>query len=183
MHDQTDGVVDVRGLIDPEVAVALEALPIDIGGLLDGLSVDNIADVREAFAQMPVPELSDNVERTDHVVDERTGLSVRVHRPIALHGDLPCVYWMHGGGLVLGSHVGDDLRFDVWCSTARRASAYRSTTGLHPRRRIRARSTTVTPDWRGSTPTPRARRRPDSHRDRRCQRRWRAGRRAGPAGT
>ncbi len=115
MHDQTDRVVDVRNLIDPEVAVALEALPIDIGGLLDGLSADNIADVRAAFAQMPVPELSDNVERTDHVVDERTGLSVRVHRPIAVDGELPCVYWMHGGGLVLGSHVGDDLRFDVWC--------------------------------------------------------------------
>jgi acetyl esterase/lipase len=29
-------------------------------------------------------------------------------------GDLPCVYWMHGGGLVLGSAAGDDARFDRW---------------------------------------------------------------------
>ena len=116
MHDQTDGVVEVRNLIDPEVAVALEALPIDIGGLLDGLSAANIADVRAAFAQMPVPELS-RQRRTNRPRRRRArrGLSVRVHRPIAVEGELPCVYWMHGGGLVLGSHVGDDLRFDVWC--------------------------------------------------------------------
>src|SRR5690606_2208310 len=61
------------------------------------------------------PELSDAVTRSDHVIDESTGVTIRVHRPIGVDGDLPCVYWMHGGGLVLGSNTGDDLRFDNWC--------------------------------------------------------------------
>jgi acetyl esterase/lipase len=64
---------------------------------------------------MPSPPLSDDVERTDHTIDAATGVTVRVHRPIGVEGDLPCVYWMHGGGLILGSNVGDDLRFDDWC--------------------------------------------------------------------
>jgi acetyl esterase/lipase len=55
------------------------------------------------------------VVRTDHAIAEADGLVVRVHRPVDAVGDLPCVYWMHGGGLVMGTYVTDDLRFDRWC--------------------------------------------------------------------
>jgi acetyl esterase/lipase len=119
VHDEMQHAVDVRGLIDPDVAAALAALPIDVGGLLDALSLENIGEVREALAAMPVPDLSDAVVRSDHVVDDSTGVAVRVHRPVGDDSLLPCVYWMHGGGLVLGSNVGDDLRFDRWCQTQR----------------------------------------------------------------
>jgi acetyl esterase/lipase len=119
MSADSRSAVDVLSLVDPEVAVALSALPFDFGAVLDGLSLDTVADVRAAFGQLPAPEVSDDVVRTDHVIDETTGLCVRVHRPRAHQGDLPCVYWMHGGGLVLGSNVGDDLRFDRWCQTHR----------------------------------------------------------------
>ena len=107
--------VDVTTLIDPEVAAALAELPIDIGAMLGALTDERVAEVRDLFSQMPVPELSDAVERTDHVVDEATGVSIRVHRPKGVEGQLPCLYWMHGGGLVIGSNVGDDARFDRWC--------------------------------------------------------------------
>jgi acetyl esterase/lipase len=107
--------LDVSPLVDPDVVAAFAELPVDIGALLGGLTDEALPGVRELFAQMPVPELSDAVERTDHVVDETTGVSVRVHRPRGVEGDLPCLYWMHGGGLVLGSNVGDDARFDRWC--------------------------------------------------------------------
>jgi acetyl esterase/lipase len=107
--------VDVAALLDPEIAAVLAAMPIDLGGLLGGLTDDNVAGVREAMGAMPTPELSDGVLRTDHVVDTATGVRVRVHRPRGATGDLPCVYWMHGGGLVLGDHEGDDARFDRWC--------------------------------------------------------------------
>jgi acetyl esterase/lipase len=100
--------------LDPEVAAALEALPIDIGALLGGLTDASIAETRAAMGQMPVPELTDAVERTDHEVPGTDGVVVRVHRPVGATGELPCLYWMHGGGLVLGSYAGDDPRFDRW---------------------------------------------------------------------
>jgi acetyl esterase/lipase len=101
--------------LDPDVAAVLAAMPIDVGALLGGLTDDSIADVRAAMGQMPVPELSDKVLRTDHEIPGSGGVVVRVHRPVDAKGPLPCVYWMHGGGLVLGDYAGDDARFDVWC--------------------------------------------------------------------
>ena len=101
--------------LDAEVSEALAAIPIDIGELLGGLTDDTVAAVRDAMGQMPVPELSDDVERRDHEVPGSGGVVVRVHRPKGATGVLPCVYWMHGGGLVIGSSTGDDARFDRWC--------------------------------------------------------------------
>ena len=110
-----DRHLDLRPSVDPEVAAALAAIPIDIGALLGGLSDDTIGDVRATMAQMPVPPLTDQVQRTDHEIPGSGGVVVRVHRPVDVKGTLPCVYWMHGGGLVLGDYAGDDARFDVWC--------------------------------------------------------------------
>ncbi|MYL08779.1 MAG: alpha/beta hydrolase, partial [Acidimicrobiia bacterium] len=64
---------------------------------------------------IPVPELSDAVERTDYVVDEANGVVVRVHRPVGVEGALPCVYSIHGGGYIGGSYDLDDAVFDRWC--------------------------------------------------------------------
>ncbi len=108
--------LDVKPLLDPDIAEVLRGFPIDIGALLGSLSDDTIESVRATMSMMPIPELSDRVERTDHVIDAATGVVVRVHRPIGVAGELACVYWMHGGGLVLGSHVQDDARFDRWCA-------------------------------------------------------------------
>ena len=97
------------------MAAALAALPFDIGAALGSLTDETIGDVRAAMAQMPVPPLTDKVLRTDHEIPGSGGVVVRVHRPVDVKGPLPCVYWMHGGGLVLGDYAGDDARFDVWC--------------------------------------------------------------------
>ena len=40
---------------------------------------------------------------------------MRVHRPIGVDGPLPAIVWMHGGGLVAGTYLLDDGRFDRWC--------------------------------------------------------------------
>ena len=115
MSHPSPAPIDVAALLDPEIAAVLAAMPIDLGALLGGLTDDNVVSVREAMGAMPALELSEGVERTDHVIDAVTGVSVRVHRPKGATGPLPCVYWIHGGGLVLGSNVGDDARFDSWC--------------------------------------------------------------------
>jgi acetyl esterase/lipase len=60
-------------------------------------------------------ELSDKVDRTDHVVSEDPKIVVRVHRPKDATGALPCVYSIHGGGYILGSYEMDDAKFDLWC--------------------------------------------------------------------
>ncbi|WP_419919701.1 alpha/beta hydrolase [Candidatus Poriferisocius sp.] len=65
--------------------------------------------------RLALAELSDAVERTEHVIDEATGVMVRVHRPKGLEGPAPCVYSIHGGGYVLGSFDMDDAKFDRWC--------------------------------------------------------------------
>lgn len=60
-------------------------------------------------------ELSDRVERSDHVVSTDPLVVVRVHRPAGVEGPMPCVYAMHGGGYVMGSFDMDDAKFDRWC--------------------------------------------------------------------
>ena len=64
---------------------------------------------------METPELSDGVERVDHVVDEANGVVVRVHRPVGQEGPLPCLYSIHGGGYIMGTRDFDDPKFDQWC--------------------------------------------------------------------
>ncbi|MFT5176252.1 MAG: acetyl esterase/lipase [Gammaproteobacteria bacterium] len=103
--------VGVNALLDSEIAAALAAL--NLGP--EALSKDNLARIRAARAALPKVPVSDRVARVDHAVLARAPVSVRVHREIGATGNLPCIYWMHGGGLVLGSNVGDDPRFDRWC--------------------------------------------------------------------
>lgn len=102
--------LDVKPLLDPEIAQALSSLKLGLGSL----SVENLPSIRKDMAPPPV-ELSNDVACIEHVLAERDHVSVRVHREKNATDELPCIYWMHGGGLVLGGSVGDDARFDRWC--------------------------------------------------------------------
>lgn len=106
--------LDVAPLLDPEIAAFLAALPFDIGSILGGLTDEGIATVRELFNAGPPIERSGRTDTTEHTVPGTDGVTVRVHRPVDATGALPCVVWMHGGGLVLGRAEGDDPRFDRW---------------------------------------------------------------------
>ena len=108
--------LDIRPLLDPEISALLAASPVDIGGVLASLTNESIVDIRAMFSATPPPPLSDTIERTDHVLVDRGTATLRVHRPKNLAGQRPCVYWMHGGGLVLGDNKMDDARFDSWCN-------------------------------------------------------------------
>lgn len=107
--------LDVSRLLDPEIAAFLAELPFDIGSILGGLSDGGVAAVRELFAATEGPEPSGRTATSVHELPSAPGASVRVHRPVDATGALPCVVWMHGGGLVLGTAEGDDARFDRWC--------------------------------------------------------------------
>lgn len=106
--------MNVEALLDPEIAEALESMP-----MMDGFAFDQLPAMRaQRNALLDAVELSDRVERRDYLVPGPNGgpqVALRVHRPAGAAGDLPCVYFMHGGGYVFGSHRMDDIRFDRWC--------------------------------------------------------------------
>lgn len=84
--------------------------------LAPDLSLDDATIIAMRAAGLGAPvELSDAVERTDHVVPGDPDVVVRVHRPRGVEGPLPAIVQIHGGGYVLGSYAMDDPRFDRWC--------------------------------------------------------------------
>lgn len=94
--------------LDAEIAAMIADVPI---GTFDAATLPAI---RSISLVSPTP-LSDAVERRDHLVPGDPQVHVRVHRPVAAEGLLPCVYSIHGGGFVMGGVDMDDPRFDDWC--------------------------------------------------------------------
>jgi acetyl esterase/lipase len=107
--------MNVAALLDPEIAEALKAMP-----SMNGFSFEQLPAMRaQRNAQLANVRLSDRVERRDYTVPGPAGapdVVIRVHRPLGASAKLPCVYFMHGGGYVLGTYAMDDLRFDRWCT-------------------------------------------------------------------
>ena len=109
--------------------------------------------MREACATAFAVELSDAVERTDHVVSEDPTSSSACTGRRAATGLLPCVYSIHGGGYIIGIYEMDDAS-----STAVREHPVRRRVGRVPARardrRTPVRSRTATPGCSGPTSTP-----------------------------
>ena len=103
---------NVRQLLDPEIAPAIDAFP------PFALSADGLAALRAGGLPLDV-SLTDTVTRADHVVPGDPDVTVRVHQPFATKaGDArPCVYSIHGGGYVMGSYDMDDPVLDRWCNS------------------------------------------------------------------
>ena len=98
-------------ILDPEVEASLGDAP------KFDFSPEMLTSIRGMRGEMfAAVELSDAVERTDHVVSTDPEVVVRVHRPKAA-GDaaLPGIYSIHGGGYIIGSYDMDDPRFDRMC--------------------------------------------------------------------
>lgn len=99
---------------DPEVRAALDAAP-----RLGTVTAANIGKIRSnrLLLNEHIP-LSDEVTRTDVMVPGPEGdadVRLRVHRRVGLEGPQPAIFWIHGGGFVLGAPEQDDVRFDRWC--------------------------------------------------------------------
>jgi acetyl esterase/lipase len=104
--------MDLLGRLDPEMADVFPELPaLDLkdipaarGVLMDMLAAAN-AGVRP----------SAGVARTDHMIpglDGAPDVRVRHYRPAAQSAVVPCLYWIHGGGHVLGQIEQDDPVMD-----------------------------------------------------------------------
>jgi acetyl esterase/lipase len=111
-----------RDLIDPESRVPLDAL---LGFLPGGFNaipdiVARRATVAQILASMPVPP-NPNVETEDRTVPGPDGdpdVTVRIYRPVgtsASTATLPGIYYIHGGGMVLGDVAGEDATASTLC--------------------------------------------------------------------
>ena len=138
--------MDGRTLLDPEIATLAGEMPLPV-------ITQETLEMMRSVGFAGVVELSDEVERVDHVVSTDPEVVVRVHRRRGVEGALPCVYSIHGGGYILGNRAMDDLRFDRWCQQFPLVGVsveYR----LAPETPYPGRSTTAWPAWPGSSTTP-----------------------------
>jgi acetyl esterase/lipase len=97
------------GLLDPELSDALLPMP-DIL-----FSADTLPAMR-AGAAFP-PGADPDVERHELAAGPDGNIRLSLLRPRAAAGRLPAIYWMHGGGLVIGNRHMDDDQLARWCRT------------------------------------------------------------------
>ncbi len=96
-----------REALDPEIREAVRDLPDFV------FSAETVPMMRQnaVFAPVTAPD----IERTELTTEPDGGVSMAVLRPRAAVGILPVLFWMHGGGMVIGNRYMDDSRLGEWC--------------------------------------------------------------------
>jgi acetyl esterase/lipase len=92
--------------IDPEIAERLRGFP-DFD-----FSASNVPAMRAGTGFEP--QSAPDVERVELVTD-RGGVALSLLRPTNSASEPPVLYWMHGGGMVIGNRHMDDARLIEWC--------------------------------------------------------------------
>jgi acetyl esterase/lipase len=108
-----------RELIDPEVRVPLDGLLEVMPGGFNAIPdiVQRRATVEAMLSGIEVPD-NPNVTKEDRTIPGPEGdpdISVRIYRPLNATGSLPGVYYIHGGGMILGNIAGEDPNATLLC--------------------------------------------------------------------
>jgi acetyl esterase/lipase len=103
--------------LDPELPEALAQVPISLGSLLD--FNDMPASRQRLAGRRPMPAPLDSVIAEDRTIpgpDGAPDVTVRIYRArnATKTSGLPGVYWVHGGGMIMGGLDGDNLRLSEW---------------------------------------------------------------------
>ena len=95
-----------REALDPEIWEAVRGIPDFV------FSAETVPMMRQntVFAPVEAPD----IERTE-LTTEPGGVSMTALRPRDAVGNLPVLFWMHGGGMVIGNRYMDDARLGEWC--------------------------------------------------------------------
>jgi acetyl esterase/lipase len=107
--------------IDPESLVPLAALYEALPGGFN--AIPDIVARRETLYGMLAQMTADvppnpNVSTEDVTIDGPAGaLALRIHRPVSPAATRPGIYFIHGGGMVLGNLDTDDLTAVMLCET------------------------------------------------------------------
>ncbi len=101
-----------RHLIHPDVREPLEQLLAAIPGGFNSIAdiVQRRATVTQLLAALEIPP-NPNVISEDRTVPGPEGapdIKVRIYRPVDATGTLPAIYFIHGGGMILGDIDGED---------------------------------------------------------------------------
>jgi acetyl esterase/lipase len=92
--------------IDPEIAESLREFP-DFD-----FSAANLPAMRAGT--MFEPQSAPDIERVE-LTTERGDVALSLMRLADTPAESPVLYWMHGGGMVLGNRYMDDARLIEWC--------------------------------------------------------------------
>jgi len=104
--------MDLLGRLDPEIAEIFPHLPVlDLTDIpaARATMMDMLAEAQAGIGH------SQGVVYSDHLAPGLNGapqVRVRLYRPAGKPGLLPCLYWIHGGGHVLGQIEQDDLMME-----------------------------------------------------------------------
>ncbi|MGO9153095.1 alpha/beta hydrolase [Mycobacterium sp.] len=96
-----------REALDPEIREAVRDIPDFV------FSAETVPTMRENAVFTPVA--APDIEHTDLTTEPAGGVSMTVLRPRDAVGNLPVLFWMHGGGMVIGNRFMDDARLGAWC--------------------------------------------------------------------
>src|SRR5437868_4618299 len=107
--------MDVETHLDPEIAAALAGSPFasfDFGTF----DVSQLPALRETLAGMPRPAIPPTTTVSEDVVidgpSDGPDVTLRISRPANPATGRPCIYWIHGGGYIIGSALVDDARIN-----------------------------------------------------------------------
>ncbi len=106
--------------VDPEIRPILEspAVPaLDFGAGID--KVRTMMDTMRVQVQATMPDVLDVKHRDVDVpgyTDDDAEVIVRVYEPEGHAGFSAGLYWIHGGGMVMGSYDGDEYMCKSWAS-------------------------------------------------------------------
>ncbi|BCO98570.1 MULTISPECIES: alpha/beta hydrolase [Mycobacterium] len=92
--------------IDPEINESLDGFP-DFD-----FSIDTLPAMRAG--SMFEPQSAPDIERLE-LTTEHDGVALSLLRPVEAAAEPPVLFWMHGGGMVIGNRHMDDARLIEWC--------------------------------------------------------------------
>jgi acetyl esterase/lipase len=104
--------MDLTQIYDPELMAGLQAFPTE-----SMINWDDLPTAR-SFGEQILAQLAANIPDSPHVVKEdrvvpgpegAPEVPIRVYRPLDDPSTLPGLFWIHGGGYVLGNIQQDDL--------------------------------------------------------------------------
>lgn len=101
--------INLEEHLDDDHLAVLQMLPGDLLDMSDIMATRT--KLAEFMGQMPAPDLPASVEVTDHHVEGFDGhqIMVRTYRRVDRRQDSPGLYWIHGGGMILGSVEMNDV--------------------------------------------------------------------------